>query len=47
VAHDFNLAVTVKINKLAYPVLIPARCLVVYTQEKVQGINCRLLVEDV
>jgi hypothetical protein len=44
VAHDLNSAVTVKINELAYPVLISARYLVVCTQEQVQAINCRLLV---
>jgi hypothetical protein len=41
VAHDLNLAVTVKINERALRVL-SARHLVVCAQEQVQGINCCL-----
>jgi hypothetical protein len=45
VAHDLNLAVIMKILERAQLVLIPARYLVVCTQEQVQGINTRLLVD--
>jgi hypothetical protein len=41
VAHDLNLAVTVKTNERGQSVLITARYLAVCTQEQVRGINSR------